>query len=356
MAAKRKNGMTKPKRMLTKIKLRAARKSRKIKHSRNKGPVQLLPISDYALQSYEHALVNDIINNKAELGPSSEAVNASSILLNLTKSTSDSTFISGIRIGRIIYGFSSKSAQSVQNGQFDTLIRFFENAGYKVSYNSFPGTFSINLYYNGSYLGIKGHNFEAGIIEGFLNASGYYGMHVSEKKCIMEGFQYCSFVASYNPVQRYIPEESILKAAIHEASKSISNKVMLGRVTHDFNPSYIALRNMPALSQGDDVAIIRCASSIAKEVEFRSIISNGGLAAKGAIERTISLLNIGRINVKSLKPIKLELYMDILASGRLSVAFAKAFISGVTGEPIAKINEYVTENGSCVISLGSAKN
>ena len=230
------------------------------------------------------------------------------------------------------------------------LIRFFENSGYTVTYGIFPGSFKLNLSYNGTKIGIKGHNFEAGIIKGFLNAFGFGGMDVREDKCIMAGDQYCSFSTDSSGIKKYTISSSEVHNAVLSMSRNISREIAFGAGKPGFNGSYLALRNL-IIASVNEKGLSPGVSGMAKAVYKSSIHGKEGPAAKAAIEHTISLLNIGKVNVKSLKPLKLELYMDMLASSKGSSAFVKAFVSGLTGEPVGNIAESVAESGNYILRL-----
>jgi hypothetical protein len=87
----------------------------------------------------------------------------------------------------------------------------------------------------------------------------------------------------------------------------------------------------------------------------RAIAGKDEPAAKAAMERTISLLNIGRINVKSLEPLKLELSVSLLKSRQEFNDFAETFIKGLVGyhKPAGPEAKASADGGHYVLRLNS---
>ena len=311
----------------------------------------------YAMQTYEHAIIYDIFSSNSEKASSQESLDVLSILSGVSAEANSSSFAAGVRTGRILHEFSRHSPHYGQeSNRVADIQRFFSNAGYRnVAYSLFPDRFMLRFTYDANILGIKGHAFEAGVIEGFLNAMGYQGLHVNEEKCMMNGDPYCSFSSTSSIPRQEFNRMPHSKAAMSVLSDRISAKVLTGAAQRHFSEAYVALKGKQSLSYAAEHGDMAMALEMGHTIYSRAIAGKDEPAAKAAMERTISLLNIGRINVKSLKPLKLELAVSLLKSRKEFNDFAEAFVTGLAGyyRSAGHSAEAESDGGRYILKLNS---
>ena len=302
-------------------------------------------------------MVYDIFSASSKKASSQESLDVLSILSGITAESKASSFAAGVHAGRILHEFSRLSQNSKsETERISDIQLFFINAGYRnVSYTIFPDKFMLRFSYDANVLGIKGHAFEAGVIEGFLNALGYQDFHICEDKCMMEGNSYCSFSSSGAFHIQEGHGASLSRSAISALSGQVSAKVITGPAQGNFSEAYVALKGKQSLSYASDHGHMPMAFEMGRAIRNSTITGKRDAAAKAAMERTISLLNIGRINVKSLEPLKLELSVSLLNSRKEFNDFAETFIKGLAGyyKPEGPNAEASAEGGHYVLRLNS---
>ena len=356
--AKAKRRKAPPSRASTATRKKAQKPIKPIKLARKPvTPSEQIKMPVYAMQTYEHAIVYDIFNGNGEKASSPESLDVLSILSGITEESKSSSFAAGVHAGKILHEFSRLSRPGKQESERISDIQlFFSNAGYKeVSYSVFPDKFMLRFAYEANVLGIKGHAFEAGVIEGFLNALGYHGFHIREVKCMMEGNPYCSFSSSDTFSRQEGHGTSLFKSATAALSDRVSKKVMSGSSQEQFSEAYVALKGKQSLSYAAEHGGMAMAFEMGRTMRSKTIEGENYPAAKAAMERTISLLNIGRINVKSLEPLRLELSVSLLKSRREFNDFAETFIKGLAGyyKPTGSEVKASTDGSHYVLRLNS---
>ena len=359
-SAKRPATKAKPRKVVSSYRRTATRKKApKIGKPTSKPvtPAMQIKVPVYAMQTYEHAMVYDILTGNSEKASSPESLDMLSILSGATDESKASSFAAGVNAGRILHEFSRLSRPGKpESERIPDMQLFFSNAGYKnVSYSIFTDKFMLRFEYGANAVGIKGHAFEAGMIEGFLNALGYQGFHIREVKCMMEGNPYCSFSSSGMFSRQEGHGTPLSKSAVAALSESVSAKVMSGSSQAQFSEAYAVLRGKQSLSYAAGHGGMSMAFEMGRTIRSNTIEGKRDAAAKAAMERTISLLNIGRINVKSLEPLKLELSVSLLKSRQEFNDFAETFIKGLVGyhKPAGPEAKASADGGHYVLRLNS---
>lgn len=295
------------------------------------------------VRSHEEAMLESILNRRNEEKVSEEAMTFNSILCNLTKSLSSINRKFGTYTGRHLYSiFRSRKRYVWYEESASDLIKFFEKAGYSnVTYNVFPDFVNIKMYDRSHQnFGMNMHSFESGIISGFLTAAKKHYVGIEEVECSNNGSPHCRFTSSFS--SRQIHDAQKIGGSLEMFAEHIANsaKDMKRQKIHKIAPEYYVLSSSTMLGKAYLQEILHIAFYLGSAISDRLFERGGKGYEKGAIKKMdyiIRLLNLGKPNVKSLKPIKIEVNFDKLHSRSEFVDISMALISGllknnVTGE------------------------
>ncbi len=263
------------------------------------------------VDAYEEALLLQIMNSgRSAMGIGSGAAKAT---YALTHGLTELEFKYGIYIGRELYSIISRSnSLAYKVNPLLALQDFFGNLDYQLVYAEENGKPAVKAYGKAIGLGFKAHNFEAGMLSGYISLAEKKMLIFNEDRCIENGSDYCMFIAS-----GHLPDSN---AAI--STQQFIEKAIKGKIAG--NAYYSHLLWQPLLS-------LQYSNGISK------LMGNMGIEAailekKGKrLEDIIRLLNFGSLKIKSVRPFSATLEFDSCAKEAFA-NMALAFIDGFLGK------------------------
>lgn len=276
---------------------------------------------------YDDALLNGIIQNQSKQAVSIHALELTSLLSSLTPGMRDMQHKSGFSIGRALYRIYEKDNRYIwYEESVDDLVSFLESAGLgSIAYNVFPDTVSIRIYNRQApNLGIPIHEFEGGIISGFVSAGRRQFTEIHEARCGRSGYKHCEFTRAPRQEITGVSEE-------HSVARLIASS--LGALNKETNGANVPLEYYmlasSTLFRGEYRHALRNIASYIGN-EFASAMHlTGNRSSIERAERLTRLLNLGSLTIKSLKPVDIQLEFDGLSSRREHVELSTAFLDGL---------------------------
>lgn len=299
--------------------------SRPAKRAARKGPMRPYSVP----QSYEEALLAEIVRGNGGSSATDESIAFSSVLSSLTPSLRDMHFRYGMRSGRLLFKIYSNMRDSrYRNSPELGLLDFLEKAGYRdVRYVSMGDWFRIELRCGRAFdAGINAHSFESGLISGFMGSAEGSAARVGETRCMLNGAESCMFETDGHGRGRAAKQgiES-LDSAMDWLSDSIGSAEARKPINSYYcNLVWETLLHDEYRSQSNDLAHY-CGGAVARRMDMR------GNPMK-ALETTVSMLNLGRLSVRPGKGVVATLSFDASAAKRsfaeLSLSFIRGFLEG----------------------------
>ncbi|MDE1833180.1 MAG: hypothetical protein KGH58_02055 [Candidatus Micrarchaeota archaeon] len=313
----------------TKRRTRVAKRVRPTKRTSRRAAARAVP---YHHLSHSGALINEIISGEDSSFTTAEAMALASLLSNLTDTMQQITYGSGFSAGRLVYSISEHGkGYRWKEDSMPDLVSFLERAGYpRVSYHVFPGDFWLRLHNKGaSNLGANIHAFEAGLIAGFMSASGRHTVSATEAICSMDGQGECMFTSQSGGAKRP-GRESVERLVDH-----VSRMAMSGRKHKaDVPVAYYMLASNVLYDRAYMDAIKQVVSHIGVQISNR-MISGKRKGVDSAIA-TIELLGLGHPRLRMLSPIELDVSFTGRHTRRELTELSIAFISGLLNNLVAK--------------------
>ena len=237
----------------------------------------------------------------------------------------------GINVGKALYNvkIAGKSYMYAEESVAD-LVDFLQAAGHKnTTYAAFPDSVTIIMHdRRGPELGTNLHEFEAGLISGFLSTAQQHYVGVKESSCMNNNGQYCKFSTNYSGDLKRDggSAESVNRLADH-ITESLNSRKVRRTKSNRIAKEYYLLQSSLLL----DPAYLEPMQEIAEHIG-RSVgehISSNPRARTSQIERAIRLLNFGSPVTIASKPLHIKLSFDSGSSRRGFVDLSLAFINGL---------------------------
>ncbi len=257
----------------------------------------------------------------------------SSLLSNLTPATSNFTKKEGVRVGRALYDIKRRQKHYLLHEEsVADLIQFFERTGHnRLTYSIFPDKFTLNIFdMHKEYIGMKVHQFEAGVISGFLSASKGSHVEVEEQSCSSDGNGNCTFTTVYNKAE---DQTKNAKRAIRLFADHIIKEATKEESVYKIKeaPAYYALSSSTIASRRYQKEMKHIAAFIGSEIAsgiFPEPKKTGSDYLR-RLQRAIELTSPGKPSVKSLKPIKIDVRFDALHSNSELIEITGALLNGM---------------------------
>lgn len=255
-----------------------------------------------------------------------------SLLSNLTPSMSELTKREGIRVGRALYNERRLKHYLPHEESVADLIFFFDRAGHdRITYSIFPDRFTLNMLdMHKEYIGMKVHQFEAGIISGFLSASKGEYVEVEEQSCSSDGGNNCTFVTTY--VKPETQSKNPLKA-INFFANHVINEVLKEEHAENIKetPSYYILSSSAITSRKYEKEMKHISAFIGSQIAFGIFPDPKKAGKKDArmLQKALELISPGKPSVKSLKPIKIDIRFDAIHSNSGLIELNCALLNGM---------------------------
>lgn len=303
-----------------------AKKALKKKRSVRKMP-RKPAVPSTAVTGYEDALLKGVIGSHSKHAVNALALEFSSMLSSLTPSMREMQHKHGFRIGRMLYQLYEQNRKYIwYEESISDLVSFLEAAGLgKVAYNVFPDTVSIRLYNrNAPRLGIAIHEFEAGLISGFVSTGRHQLTEIHEARCSRGGYEQCEFTRSPKQSNEDASEEYAISRLIDNAVMALKD----GKHDDQIPLEYYMLASSTLFRNEYMHALRNIASYIGNEFATAMRLTANRNSLEGA-ERLTKLLNLGSLTINSLKPLSIELEFEGLSSRREHVELSLAFLDGL---------------------------
>ncbi len=283
-------------------------------------------------ESREGAMLDCILASEDKEKVSESAIVLLSLLSNLTPGISSVSRKAGMHAGRQLYSmFKEHRRYRLYEESAPDLVRFFEHTGYPwITYNVFPDYVSMQMRDRShEYIGMNLHSFEAGLISGFLAAAKRQHVPVIEQECSNNGAPQCTFSSTYVEVRKGDPKAAIARFIEHAARQLQKRET---QIEMKVASEYYVLLSSPVLERQYLDQMVHVALYIGSGIGDR-LFPGGkagtGRAAIASVERAVHLLNLGKISVKSLKPINIAVSFDSLRSKSEFVDLSIAFLNGL---------------------------
>ena len=313
----------------TKKRVRVARRARPARRAPRRAAARIVP---YHHLSHTGALINEIISGEDRSFTTAEAMALAAMLSNLTDTMQQITYGSGFNAGRLVYSISEHGkGYRWKEDSMPDLVSFLERAGYpRVSYHVFPGDFWLRLHNKGaSNIGANIHTFEAGLIAGFMSASGRHTVRATEAICSMDGQGECMFTSQGGGSKR-AGRESIERFVDHVSRLAMRG----GKHRADVPIAYYMLASNVLYDRAYMDAMKQVVSHIGAQISDR-MISGKRKGVDPAIS-TIALLGLGQPRLRRLSPIELDVRFTGRHTRRELTELSIAFISGLLNNLVAK--------------------
>ncbi len=309
--------------------------ARKPKPKRHKARAKVRRAAPSAIryaESREGALLYSVLEREGKKKVSESAILFLSVLSNLTPAVSTLSRRAGMHAGRCLYSIlRNRRRYLLYEESARDLVRFFEHAGYPwITYNVFPDHVSMQMRDRShEYIGMNLHGFETGIISGFFTAVKRQHVPITEQECSNNGAPQCTFASAYSEAKLGDSKDAITRFVEHAAMQL---KKKEAQAELKVAPEYYALLSSPILERQYLGQMCHVALYVGSEIGDR-LFPNGkastGKAAIALVERAIHLLNLGKISVKSLKPISIAVSFDSMHSKGEFVDLSVAFLNGL---------------------------
>lgn len=311
------------------------RKSKHAKRNQRKISAKHRPALPYALPerhtSYETALLKNIVARRDSGRVSKHALAFYSLMANATPSLRILNYKHGIAVGRSLYRlYAEKKRYSLYEESVSDLVSFFELAGLgRITYHAFPDKIRIGMHDTLHLdLGMSTHSFEAGTIAGFLTASKGQLMNVTENVCSSNLADLCEFHSS-NSIQE--KGDFAIKAAFDTFMADVSKQVLdEGETQNIIANEYYVLSSLVLLDSKyfHEMRVIAdyLGGRLATELGIESMTPKRML---NTMERSITLLNMGVVKIKTSGKFDVTLKFSKLHSRKAFADLSIAFLHGL---------------------------
>ncbi|MGI0134869.1 MAG: V4R domain-containing protein [Candidatus Micrarchaeaceae archaeon] len=310
-------------------KRRPTRRSTKARSPRRASAARA-PVS---ASGYDDALLKAVVNRHSKQSVSSHALELSGLLSSLTPAMRTAQHKSGFRIGRALYRIYEPTKRYIwYEESISDLVSFLESAGLgSVAYNVFPDTVSIRIYNrHAPGIGIPTHDFEAGIISGFVSAGRHQHTEINETRCSRSGHEQCEFTRSSRQTTADVSEEWSISRLISGAVSAVHD----GRQAPTVPSEYYMLVSSTLFRHEYSHVLRNIATYLGNE--FASALHlTGTRPSLDRAEHLTRLLNLGSLRIKGLKPVDVEIEFDGLSSRMEHVELSLAFLDGLLNRLIS---------------------
>jgi predicted hydrocarbon binding protein len=329
-------------------------------------PIKQIPIAKYGPQQtsgYEETLLKNIISVKRGEKTTEHSILFNSVLSTLTPGLRNIYYKNGISAGRSLYRiYQSKKRYTWYEESISDLVAFLENAGFeRITYYVFPDDYIEIKFHNRSksFLGTNIHVFEAGIISGFLTAARQQYVKVEEKSCSSNGSSICHFVTSKN-LPLYLDSDG--RMVLEKFAGSIRSHIFStgdARTKPNFAQEYSVLSSSLFLEDGYSEHMRKIVNHLGGEIGSELEISRiNKTKASKAVEKLYTMLNLGDIKVKSLRPLSIEMQFHGLKAKKefvdISIAFLNGLLKDTIGSSATNTNATKRRN-SYIVKITQAK-
>ncbi len=264
----------------------------------------------------EQILVERLSRSEAEFKVPRNALFMPEIIYASTQSLRELAYANGFSVGRMLYEKSDKTIHS--------LLGTMEQAGMgKMLYHIFEESAVITAKpkSRGSNIGRMIHNYEAGIISGFMSASSGQAMDAIETHCISNGNERCIFKvriagAPDSDYQQMSPQE-VIGSMLKGMETSVN-----GYVSEEYYLSYMLPLTNPPISE--EVAKLMYLAGKSLSEAHRP----WGLATASMIKSSFGLKK-ARIVMSNDVPKTVILEYGQLNSNAQFLSFSQSFIHGL---------------------------
>ncbi len=287
------------------------------------------PLS-YVPRSYNGALVYDIATGNADKKVTEEALLLDHIMLNLTGSSSEMAYRSGISIGTTLYEIASSIFRGSQYEEYvPYLVEFLERSGYYVTYAVFPDKATFRLHGHSLYIGARMHTIEAGIISGFLSSARHAYTPVQEESCRNDRADACVFATSGRGHASTVRRDMIDRFVGHVHDRASSTAY----VDAMFSQSYHALLSSSLLEQAHMETMRGIMHYIGSSLREKFDVERPkGQSTAGYVANSITLLRLGTPFMNNMRRLDIRLAFDTATSRRGLEELSIAFLNGIFGE------------------------
>ena len=300
-----------------------------------------------SLFSYEEVLLKSMLDTDHEHKVTAYALLFNSMLSSLSSGMRELYYKSGISTGRALYKlYESRRRYRWYEDSVSDLVKFLERAGYEgITYHVFPDMVEIALQDGtGVLTGTNMHVFEAGIMSGFLTAAKRQLVHVNEIVCANNGSGFCRFVSSGSRVRgeagMHVTERFSDYLRIHlPEMKKVEERVP---------EEYYLLSSLMFMHRAYSDEIKRIMLHLGSQI-------GGSInVTRSSAETLMRLFGFGRIEIKSINPLKASAVYDRLRAREEFVGMSISFLDGLLARKIgssariditaeAKANRYIVK-------------
>jgi predicted hydrocarbon binding protein len=308
------------------------------------------------LSSYEEMLINSINSGTGNRKVSESAMIFTSLFSNLTPNTRNLCYKSGISAGRTLYGkFQNEKRYILYEESVSDLVLFLEKSGFeRITYNVFSDR--ANVRFNTGkkmQLATNLHTFEAGMISGFLTAAKHQQVIINEISCAYNGFESCNFVSGSRVIDQAEGNESLEKFATN--SSALLSSAKNAREEMQFPEEYSVLSSAMLVEREYQViynVAQEMAQSLGKKMQKPDSLAR-------AAERAFELLDLSKLSISSVRPLKAEMRFPVLKAKKEFVDISIAFLSGFLKAAISGSSDIQSKaamsNGSYVVRISEKK-
>lgn len=339
----------KPKQSRSKRTKRATKRvSKRMRHKRvpapafnNSLPHALLPLAD---ASYNEALIANVLSGNAKKKVDGNSITFGSVICSLSPKMREMHYKTGFSLGKSIYtSINAKKRYRVHGEGIDYLVNFMENMGYgAITYSTFPEQTKVCINPTRAFKAdSRMHSFESGIIAGFISASRRMLIHVKEEACTSNSSETCNFVTTSHPDYSIAASDATIINKFMEHLDSYINGNAEASPRELIPEEYHALLTSPIVNGMDSDSMRNVMAYAGNALAKQMGINSGSHKRISAykirkIESAMRVLNMGKIEIKSLNPIRINVAFDALTSKREYVDASLAFLSGILNPLVSK--------------------
>jgi predicted hydrocarbon binding protein len=319
------------------------------------------------IPTYEETLLKSIMSQgkkNKDIKTTEYSLLFNSVLSTLTPGLRNLYYKNGVSVGRSLYRiYHNEKRYTWYEESVSDLVAFLEQAGFSgITYNVFPDGIDFRFHNRDrTNLGTTIHVFEAGIICGFLTAGKQQHVKVDEVACSNNGSDSCHFITSTN-LPLYLEPNGY--EVLNKFAKSIKPHILgsgkEAELKSNFPDEYSILSSTVFLeseySEHMNKVVYHLGSEIASSLNLSKL--NKATSSK-ALEKLYKLLNLGNLNVKSLRPLAIEIQFDRLKSKKEFVDISIAFLNGLLKDTIRKDSSIKTNTSkrknSYIVRISESK-
>lgn len=151
--------------------------------------------------SYIDMLI-DSVGSDRDRGISAISLSLHSAILSSSQKSRDASYLIGIPIGRLIYNRARHRPHETLYESLQALTEFIDMTGHITAHHTLSHQIVFHLYGDDRcYIGVRSHNFEAGIISGFVSSAMHKHINIVEESCRLSGNDKCVLVSQADNYQ-----------------------------------------------------------------------------------------------------------------------------------------------------------